>query len=120
MKRACGHNTKGCCRKCGRCFACCTGHARREKKAVRVWQIGPDGTEYFAAHSEAEMRAYYRLNSDPDTCEEDLRTCFEEVSGLDLDREFYFDDDGEKTKTTWRKLAEECSHLPCQIGTGYN
>lgn len=86
---------------------------------IRVWQIGPDGTEYFAARTEEEMRAYYRLNSDPDTCEEDLRDNFEEV--LDLDAEFDFDDDGEKKKTTWRKLAEENSdQIPCQISTGYN
>jgi hypothetical protein len=83
---------------------------------IRVWQIGPDGTEYFAARSEEEMRAYYALLSD--TAEEDLRDYFEEVS--DIDAEFDFNDDGEMKRMTWRKLAEECAELPCQISTGYN
>lgn len=85
---------------------------------IRVWQIGPDRTEYYAAHSEEEMRAYYRLNSDPATCESDLADEMQEV--INLDEEFVFDDDGEKVKTTWRKLAESCGTLPCQISTGYN
>jgi hypothetical protein len=84
-----------------------------EAKAVRVWQIGPDGTEYYAARSEEEMKAYYRLNSDPETCESDLAEEMQEV--LDLDNEFPFDDDGEKVMTTWRKLTESCKTLPCQI-----
>lgn len=88
------------------------------EQAVRVWRIGLGGTEYFAAHSEEEMKAYYRLNSDPDICEEDLRENFEEV--LNLDEEFEFNDDGTMSKTTWRKLAEEATSLPCQISTGYN
>jgi hypothetical protein len=84
---------------------------------IRVWQIGPDGTEYFAARSEEEMRAYYTLQSD--TAEEDLRDHFEEVENMDA--EFDFDDDGEKKRMTWRKLAEEhLGCLPCQISTGYN
>jgi hypothetical protein len=90
----------------------------KENESIRVFQIGPDGTEYFAAHSEEEMRAYYRLNSDPDTCESDLADEFQEVTNLD--EEFDFDDDGEKVRTTWRKLAESASKYPCQISTGYN
>jgi hypothetical protein len=89
-----------------------------ETQTIRVWQIGPDGTEYFAAHSEEEMRAYYRLNSDPETCEGDLKDDFQEVS--DLDEEFEFDDDGENKITTWRKLADSATELPCQVSTGYN
>lgn len=83
---------------------------------VKVWQIGPDGTEYFAARSEEEMREWYKLNCD--TWEEDLRDYFEEVTGLDI--EFEFDDDGDKERTTWRKLALSYPELPCQISTGYN
>ena len=86
-------------------------------KPVRVWQIGPDGTEYYAAHSEEEMIAYYK-SLGTDTEEEDLRDYFEEVT--DLDTEFDFNDDGEKKRTTWRKLAEEQATLPTQISTGYN
>jgi hypothetical protein len=63
---------------------------------------------------------YYRLNSEPDECERDLREEFREVIGADLDKEFAFNDDGEITNTSWRKLAEDALKLPCQIGTGYN
>ena len=88
------------------------------EQVIRVWQIGPDGTEFYAARSEEEMLAYYRLNSDPATCESDLRDHFEEVTNLD--EEMQFDDDGEKKLTTWRKLAESATEFPCQISTGYN
>jgi hypothetical protein len=87
-------------------------------KPVRVWQIGPDGTEYYAAHSEEEMKQWYRENVGDESAEGDLRDYFEEVT--DLDAEFDFNDDGEKTRTTWRKLAEDQAHLPTQISTGYN
>lgn len=62
-----------------------------EIATVRVWQIGTDGTEYYAARSEEEMKAFY----------------------------FVMDEDGKEVKTTWRKLAES-STLPCQISSGYN
>jgi hypothetical protein len=90
-------------------------------KPVRVWQIGPDGTEYYAAFSEEEMKKYYReLCDTEDHCEDDLRDEFEEVTGAGLDIEFNFNDDGQVEKTTWRKLAESFrEHLPCQISTGY-
>jgi predicted house-cleaning noncanonical NTP pyrophosphatase (MazG superfamily) len=84
---------------------------------IKVFQIGPDGTEYYAARSEEEMREYYKTLTD--TAEEDLRDYFEEVTGIDV--EFDFNDDGEIKRMTWRKLAEEHSDfLPCQISTGYN
>lgn len=89
-------------------------------KAFRVWQIGPDGTEYFAAHSEEEMKEYYRTMLGPrekQLAEHDLKHHFEEV--LDLDTEFDFEDDGEKTRSTWRKIVETGAKLPCQISTGY-
>lgn len=82
---------------------------------IRVWQIGPDGTEYYAARSEQEMRDWYQTITD--TAEEDLRDYFEEVD--DIDREFEFNDDGEVRKVTWRKLAEECAELPCQLSSSY-
>jgi hypothetical protein len=87
-------------------------------KPVKVWQIGPDGTEYYAAHSEEEMKKYYReICGSEEHCEEDLREHFEEITNLDA--EFDFNDEGEKKRMTWRKLAED-QELPCQISTGYN
>lgn len=82
---------------------------------IKVWQIGPDGTEYYAARSEQEMREWYAGISD--TAEEDLRDYFEPVE--DIDTEFDFNDEGEMKKTTWRKLAEESSELPNQLASGY-
>jgi hypothetical protein len=87
---------------------------------IKVWQIGPDGTEYYAARSEAEMREWYLKEAAvAEEAEEDLRDHFEEVTHLDA--EITFNDDGEIRQTTWRKLAEEhAEHLPTQISTGYN
>jgi hypothetical protein len=74
---------------------------------THVFQIGPDGTEYFAANPEEEVKAFYReIYGSEEHCEEDLREHFEEVTGIDL--EFDFNDDGEMKRTTWRKLAEDC------------
>ena len=84
---------------------------------IHVWQIGPDGTEYYAARSEEEMKDWYRKNSDPEICEDDLRDDFEEVTNLD--QEFDFTADGITRKITWRKLVEDLTELPTQISTGY-
>lgn len=89
---------------------------------VRVWQIGTDGTEYYAASSVKEMKRWYMQlagtnKDDHARHERDLREHFEEVE--DIDAEFDFNDDGEKRITTWRKLAQECKELPCQLSTGY-
>ena len=85
---------------------------------IHIYRIGSDGTEYYAAHSEEEMRQYYReICGTEDYCEEDLKERFEEVT--DIDTEFDYSEDGKKIKTTWRKLAE-ASQMPCQISTGYN
>ena len=87
-----------------------------ETQTVRVFVIGSDGTEVYAAHSVEEMAGWYRKLMGTDA-EEDLNNYFQELT--DIDSEFDFDDDGEKTKTSWRKLAEG-RDLPCQLSTGYN
>lgn len=87
---------------------------------VRVWQIGSDGTEFYAAHSEEEMKDFYReLVGTEDYCETDLRDHFEEVPAAAMDAEVEFNDDGKIIRTTWRKLAASAS-LPTQISSGYN
>jgi len=91
--------------------------SRFKKKGLRVWVIGSDGTEVYAAHSEEEMKQYYReMCGTEEYCEEDLRDNFTEITNLDA--EFEFNDDGNTITTTWKKLAEE-SHLPCQLSTAY-
>lgn len=87
--------------------------------SVRVWQIGPDGTEYYAATSELEMWEYYVDLVGYTQARED----FDDESTYELEPEeidsvFTFNDDGELIATSWRQLAED-SVLPAQIGTGY-
>ena len=90
---------------------------------VRVWCIGSDGTEYFAAHSEEEMRQYYidlMGTGGRDQAEDDLLNYFDEVPEEELDVEFNFNNDGTLERTTWRKLVAEEIDVPTQISTGYN
>jgi hypothetical protein len=87
---------------------------------IRVWQIGPDGTEYYAAHSEEELRAWYVKAVGEKQAAEDFAE-FWEVPASKMDEEFEFNDGGEIRKTTWRKLADEIavSNCPTQISSGY-
>lgn len=88
---------------------------------IRVWCIGPDRTEYYAARSEAEMREYYTALVGKETASEDFADYFEEVTDEELDYEFDFQDEERGAiKTTWRKEAALYSELPVQIGTSYN
>lgn len=88
-----------------------------ELARIRVWCIGSDGTEMFAAYSKAEVRKYYRSLGTPE-CEDELKNYFSELS--DIDRRFRFKDGNGKTVvTTWREIAAECD-LPAQVGTSYN
>lgn len=86
-----------------------------QKQPVHVWQIGPDGTEYYAARSEQEMKAWYRQTVGVDA-ESDLAEHFEEIKNLDV--KFPYNSDGEVRNVTWRELIAE-SVLPCQLATGY-
>lgn len=86
---------------------------------VRIWCIGGDGTEYYAAHSEEEMRQFYVWLVGKEDAERDMADHFSEVPQSAMDVEFDWDDDGKKIKTTWRKQVEG-AHIPCQISTGYN
>lgn len=88
-----------------------------ETQTIRVFVIGSDGTEVYAAHSVEEMAEWYRKLMGKDA-EEDLGDYFQELT--DIDSEFDFDDDGTKVKTSWRKLAAERHDLPCQLSTAYN
>jgi hypothetical protein len=85
---------------------------------MRVWCIGPDGTEYYCARSEEEMRAYYISLIGEAEAHEDLEEYFEEVPDSKMDEEFEYDLDGEKIRTTWRKLLEGVKE-PTQISSGY-
>lgn len=89
-------------------------------KTVRVWCIGPDGTELYAAHSEEELKAYYTKLVGKEQAEADIAESFSELSQSDLDTEIdWVDSCGNKIRTTYRKEAE-ASLLPTQIATGYN
>ena len=90
-----------------------------QMKAVRVWIVGGDGTEYYAAHSEEELRAFYIRMVGAEQAELDFADGLEEVQQADMEAEIEMDDDGEKRRTTWRKELEGAA-IPSQISTGYN
>ena len=87
-----------------------------DKSNIRIWCIGSDGTEYYAAHSEEEMCKWYIATVGAEMADEDLREYFRELSPEEMDAEVIFGD--ERAVTTFRKLAEACE-LPTQISTGY-
>lgn len=82
----------------------------------RVWCIGSDRTEYFAARSEEEVRTLYIGMVGDEQATEDFEACFLEVT--DYDKEFDFDEDGTKIRTTWRKLLDDVT-TPTQVSSGY-
>ena len=86
---------------------------------VRVWCIGADRTEMYAAHSEEELRTMYVEMVGEDQTVEDFAEYCEELSPEEMDAEIDFNDDGKIIKTTWRKVAEG-GRVPAQISTSYN
>ena len=92
----------------------------QKKPKVRVWCIGPDQTEYYAAHSFKELRNFYVELVGEEQTKEDFKAHCKEVSQSCLDDEFKFNREGETITTTWCELIEECDSLPNQISTGYN
>jgi hypothetical protein len=90
---------------------------------MKVFCIGPDGTEYYAANSAEEMRTAYIELVGAEQAEQDFKGGFKEIAEEEMDSEFFHgeeDEDGGYTQelTTWRKLAEDA--LPgTQISTGY-
>ena len=86
--------------------------------AIKVFCIGPDETEYYAANSKEELRQYYIQLVGAQQAEEDFAN-FREIPKSELDVEFEFNDDGVKRRTTWRKEIAGAK-VPCQISTGYN
>ena len=86
---------------------------------MKVFCIGSDGTEYYAANSEEEMRRCYVETVGEEQAKEDIDSGFEEIPEENMDVEFDFNDDGKQINTTWRKLAEGADP-GAQISTGYN
>ena len=91
-----------------------------DKQSVRVWCIGPDKTEFYAAHSEGQMREFYIEMVGRKHAEADLAAYFQEVPESELDIEFSLGEEGNAAKTTWRKLIELHEALPAQIKTAFN
>jgi hypothetical protein len=91
-----------------------------DTRPVRVWCIGPDETEYYAAHDEAELRQMYVEMVGEEQTVEDFAAHYQEVPQSAMDVEFdWTDEDGVRGKTTWRKQINE-AYVPCQVSTGYN
>ena len=88
-------------------------------EAVRLWRIG-ESSEVYAAHSEEQVKAYMTKILG----EEEARGCiadlFEEIPESDFDIELpWTDENGIKSKSTWRRQIAEYKTIPCQISTGY-
>ncbi len=86
---------------------------------IKVFVVGPDNTEIFAAHSESELRSWYINLVGKEQMEEDFEEGFYEIEDIDSEVEFFDEDLGEKVNSTWRRLAEDAI-LPTQISSGYN
>ena len=86
---------------------------------IHVYHIGEYG-EVFAAHSEQEVKDYYRDLYSYTQEEADKRFAdeFREITDLDTPFKMKDSDDGSEAMTTWRKLAEDCD-LPTQLSTMY-
>jgi hypothetical protein len=87
---------------------------------VRVWCIGSEKTEYYAAHSEEEMRQFYIEMVGKKHAEEDMAAWFQEVPESELDTEFDLGEEGNHVKTTWQKLIQLHETIPAQIKTAFN
>jgi hypothetical protein len=86
---------------------------------MRVWCIGSDGTEFWAARSEEEMRECYIAEVGESQAKEDIEDGFDELSDERMDEEFDFNDNGKTVRTTFRKLAEK-AEPGSMLSTGYN
>ena len=87
---------------------------------IRVWCIGGDGTEYYAAHSLEELGQFYLDLVGWQQLLEDVSSGFRELSKAQLDAKFDFsEEDGTVRRTSFRKLAKDAK-LPNQLSTGYN
>ena len=85
----------------------------------KVWCIGPDETEYYAARSETEMKEYYISLVGEQQAKDDFEDHFELVPESKMDAEFDFHpENGDVTQTTWRKLLRDAI-LPSQVSSGY-
>jgi hypothetical protein len=85
---------------------------------VRVWCIGAEKTEYYAAYSEDEMREFYSEMVGSKHAEADFAACFEEVPASELDVEFELVEQGKHVKTSWLKLIALHESFPALIKTG--
>lgn len=94
--------------------------AMEDKQKVRVWCIGPDKTEFYAAHSEEQMREFYLEMVGRKHAEADFAAYFQEVPESELDTEFDLGGEGNPVKMTWRKLIQLHETIPAQIKTAFD
>ncbi|MDR3793510.1 MAG: hypothetical protein P4L03_09020 [Terracidiphilus sp.] len=90
------------------------------KPRIRVWCIGAEKTEYYAAYSEEDLRQFYIEMVGSKQAEDDFAACFEEVPEPELDRVFELAEEGTHVKTTWLKLIGLHESFPALIRTGDN
>jgi hypothetical protein len=88
------------------------------KPRVRVWCIGAEKTEYYAAYSEENIRQFYIEMVGSKQAENDFAACFEEVPEQELNQSFELAGEGTHVKTTWLKLIGLHDSFPALIRTG--
>lgn len=87
---------------------------------LKVWSIG-ENTELYAAHSEEEVKKYYRELVGDEEAEEAFADHFELVAeGESLDEEAEYDCDGEKKMVSFRQLIQMNGPVPTMVSTSYN
>lgn len=91
-----------------------------EGEQVRVWCIGSDRTEFYAAYSEEEVRLFLAFLVGQKEAEKQIAEYFEKVPESKMDEEFDFTHDGVPVRTTWRKEVTQYQAIPAQVATSYN
>jgi hypothetical protein len=86
------------------------------ERVIRVFCIGPDGTEMYAGSSRQDVEDYYAAQLAAEVFDDEIR----ELSDVEIDAE-HSDTEGPAGSTfTFRKLAQEATEWPTQISSGYN
>ena len=89
-----------------------------QEQVISLWRIGEE-SEIFAAYSEEQVRDYYIKLVGNKEADEAFGCLFEKIPETEMDAEFDFNDDGDKSRTTLRKLATGMAIVPTQVCSSY-
>jgi len=95
------------------------------EQLIRAWHIGEHGEIFAGRCDEDGIKQFIRQECGDKDGQEQIDSLCEEIDQeeMDVERPWHFDDapdgESEEGKSTYRKQAEECVSLPCQISTTY-